>query len=51
MTTIQKLGVLVIGLAMITTATLSDRKTEQVINAGGNLITGVLATAMNVQRR
>jgi hypothetical protein len=50
MNTAQKLGVLVIGLAMITTVSLPGRKFDQVLAAGGKFATGLLSTAMGTNR-
>ena len=47
---LQRMGVLVIGLAMLTTISLPDRKFAQVLDAGGRLLTGVLGTAMGTKR-
>lgn len=46
MTTLQKLGTMVIGLGVITTLVLPGRQTAPVINAFTSLIRGTLATAM-----
>lgn len=46
MGTAQKIGVLVIGLAMLTTVSLPNRKFDKVLDAGGRFVTGVLGTAM-----
>lgn len=47
---VQRLGVLVIGLAMLTTISLPGRKFAQAVDAGTRLITGTLGTAMGTNR-
>jgi hypothetical protein len=49
MGTAQKLGVLVIALAMITTVSLPDRHFERVVDAGGRFVSGTLGTAMGTR--
>lgn len=46
MTTVEKLGIAIIGVGMATTLTLPGRQTVGVINAIRNLFTGALGTAM-----
>lgn len=50
MSTFEKLGVLTIGLAMITTMVLPGRQTDKVINALGTASRGILGTAMGTAR-
>jgi hypothetical protein len=50
MGTAQKLGVLVIGLAMLTTISLPDRKFAQVVDAAGRFVQGTLGVAMGTIR-
>lgn len=49
MGTAQKIGVLVIGLAMLTTVSLPNRKFDKVLDAGGRFVSGVLGTAMGTK--
>ena len=46
MTTVEKIALGIIGVAMATTLILPGRQTPQVIGAAGNLFTGSLRTAM-----
>lgn len=46
MSTLQKLGMAVIGLGLATTLILPGRQTVPVINASRDLATGVLGRAM-----
>ncbi len=46
MTAVQKFFAGIIGIAMVTTLILPDRKTTQVIDAAGRFTQGVLGTAM-----
>lgn len=50
MSTIEKLGTAVIGLAMVTTLILPGRQTVPVINAINRLSTRLLGTAMGTAR-
>lgn len=50
MTGFQRLGVLVIGLAMLTTISLPDRKFAQALDAGTRFVTGTLGTAMGTRK-
>lgn len=50
MGTAQKLGVLIIGVALVTTVSLPNRKFDQVVNAFTKFTTGVLSTAMGTAR-
>lgn len=47
---VQRLGVLVVGLAMLTVITLPERKFSQALDAGTRFVTGVLGTAMGTRR-
>lgn len=49
MTPLVKIGVLVVGVAFVTTLILPGRQTPQVLNAFGNVATGVLGTAMGTR--
>lgn len=51
MTTIEKVLMGIVGVAMVTTLVLPRRQTPQVINATGNAFRGSLATAMGTGRR
>ena len=46
MSTVEKVAMGIIGVAMATTLVLPGRQTAPVINAVGNLFKGSLATAM-----
>lgn len=46
MSTVEKLGTAIIGLALVTTLILPGRQTPAVINAFEGLSTGTLSTAM-----
>lgn len=46
MGTAQKLGVLTIGLAMLTTVSLPGRMFDKVVNAAGRFVQGTLGIAM-----
>lgn len=50
MSTVEKLGASIIGLAMVTTLILPGRQTVPVINAGSRLLTRVLGTAMGTHK-
>lgn len=50
MGTVQKLGILVIGTAFVTTLILPGRQTVPVLGATGKLITGTLSTAQGTSR-
>lgn len=50
MSTVEKLGTAVIGLAMVTTLILPKRQTVPVINAVNNLIARTLGTAMGTAK-
>lgn len=50
MSTAQKLGMAVIGLAVITTLILPGRQTVPVVNAFGAFTQGTLATAMGTKQ-
>jgi hypothetical protein len=49
-TTIQKFGMGIIGLATLTTAILPGRQTAPVIGALGTFVRGTLGTAMGTAR-
>lgn len=49
MSTVQKLGLAVISLGVITTLILPGRQTVPVLGAVTNLSTGVLGTAMGTK--
>lgn len=49
MQTAQKLGVLVIGLAMITTVSLPGRQFDKVVNAFSRFVQGTLGIAMGTR--
>lgn len=49
MPTAQKLGVLVIALAMVTTVSLPNRQFQKVVDAGGRFVQGTLGTAMGLR--
>jgi hypothetical protein len=51
MTTVEKVLMGIIGVAMVTTLILPRRQTPQVINATGNAFRGSLATAMGTGRQ
>lgn len=46
MNNVTKVATLIVGVAMITAATLPDRQTPAVINAIKNLFDGALGTAI-----
>lgn len=46
MTGLQKIGTLVVGLAMLTTISLPDRVFYKVLDSGRKLIQGTLGVAM-----
>lgn len=50
MGTAQKLGVWVIGLALVTTVSLPDRQFHRVVEAVGRFAEGILGTAMGTKR-
>lgn len=50
MSTAQKLGTLLIGVALATTLTLKDRQTVPIIGALDRLGRGLLGTAMGTAR-
>lgn len=47
--TAEKIGMGVVGIGMITTATMPKRQTPGVINALSNFVQGVLGTAMGTR--
>lgn len=49
MQTAQKLGVMVIALAMITTVSLPNRQFDKVVNAAGRFVQGTLGIAMGTR--
>lgn len=51
MTTIEKVLMGIIGVAMVTTLILPRRQTPQVINAAGNAFRGSLSTAMGTGKK
>lgn len=51
MSTVQKLGMGVIGLAVLTTLVLPKRQTPAVINSFTGLVRGTLATAMGTGKQ
>lgn len=50
MSTVEKLGTAIIGLAMVTTLILPGRQTVPVINAASRLSTRLLGTAMGTHK-
>lgn len=48
MSTAEKIGVLIVGVAMATTLVLPRRQTPGVINAVSGLFSGALATSMGI---
>jgi hypothetical protein len=50
MSTIEKVLMGIIGVAMVTTLILPRRQTPQVINAAGGAFTRALGTGMGIQR-
>lgn len=46
MSSIERVAVLIVGVAMVTTLILPDRQTVPVISAAGNVFTSSLRTAM-----
>lgn len=51
MTTVEKVAMGIIGVAMVTTLTLPGRQTSKIIDAISNLFRGSLATAMASPKR
>lgn len=51
MSTFQKVALGIVGIGLVTTLILPDRKTSSVIDSISNLFRGSLATAMNVTKR
>lgn len=51
MSTLEKLGLAVVGIGFATTLLLPGRQTPQVINAFTNLVRGSLATAMGTGKK
>lgn len=51
MTTLQKLGVMTLGIALVTTLILPDRQTPQVLSVAFQGSRGILATAMGTGRQ
>lgn len=51
MNTVQRLGVLVVGLAMLTTISLPERKFSQALDAATRFVTGTLGTAMGTRTK
>lgn len=43
---ITKIAVAIVGVAMVTALVLPGRQTAQVLQAGGNVLTGALNTAI-----
>lgn len=46
MTTLEKVALGIVGIALVTTLILPGRQTAAVLNAGGNVFTSSLRTAM-----
>lgn len=46
MTTLEKVAMGIVGVALVTTLVLPGRQSVGVINAGGNVFTSALKTAM-----
>ncbi len=46
----ERIAALVVGVALLTTATLPKRQTPQVINAAGGVFTSALSTAMGTNK-
>lgn len=51
MSTLEKVLMGIVGVAMVTTLILPRRQTPQVINAAGGAFRGSLATAMGTGKR
>lgn len=51
MSTIERVALAIVGVAMITTLILPGRKTPQVIGAAGGAFRGGLATAMGTGKK
>lgn len=51
MSTVEKIAMGIVGIAMVTTLILPGRQTPQVINAFSGLFRGSLATAMAAPKR
>lgn len=51
MSTIEKIAMGVVGVAMVTTLILPGRQTPAVVNAFANLFRGGLATAMGTGKK
>lgn len=49
MSTVQKLGTMIVGLAFVTTLILPGRQTVPVINAFSSFTQGTLGTAMGTK--
>jgi hypothetical protein len=50
MSTVQKLGMGIIGVALVATLVLPGRQTPAVLNAFGQFTTGTLSTAMGTSQ-
>jgi hypothetical protein len=46
MSTLERVAMAIVGVALVTTLVLPDRRTAQVLTAGGNVFTNALRTAM-----
>jgi hypothetical protein len=46
MSSLERIGALIVGVALVTTMILPGRQTAQVLTAGGNAFSGALKTAM-----
>lgn len=46
MSTVQKIGLAIVGVAAITALTLPGRQSAQLLTAGGNVFSGALGTAI-----
>lgn len=46
MSTVEKIAMGIVGIALVTTLILPGRQTPQVLNAAGNVFSGSLKTAM-----
>lgn len=51
MSTLERIALAIVGVAMVTTLILPRRQTPQVIGATGNAFRGALATAMGTGKR
>ena len=51
MSSVERIALAIVGVAMITTLILPGRQTPRVIQASGNAFRGSLATAMGTGRR